>query len=468
MKLRNLLVLGSMAIMGVAFTSCSKENLFDNEAAIEKQKAEYEANFVKKFGAIDPNQSWDFSSMTPSTSMVSTTRALTRGDGDSYNADATEGQILIQKATIDWMSENMKAGINNVKKGKPFFLQVPQNSFTIVPIFQGTASYFWQLWMHVDGITEDKLIWSKGEKITYRTSETSTNWASPGTSNAGMNNAFEVKAPTYEFANLPVNANMYFYLKVWNSYSDYKKNTMNPRVLTSLDQMMLALIDCPRPTNVPEGNTVSIIGCEDNKSGDYDYEDLVFMMYGNPAPPIQHVDEVIVGTTKRYMMEDLGATDDFDFNDVVVDVTTDRVKKKIFYDIDANGSWTFNHEEIIEHLPQEAIVRAAGGTLDFTLTIGNTTWTKSAKFPNYQEMLNTGWQGSAISYGAELDKFEVSGYDPSTNNISVTVQGRGGSGDVMVVTFPKKGKAPMIIALDASNNWMNERSSVPTGWFTTE
>ncbi len=467
MKLRNLLVLGSMAIMGAAFTSCSKENLFDNEAAIEKQKAEYEANFVKKFGAIDPNQSWDFSSMTPSTSMVSTTRALTRV-GDSYNADATEGQILIQKATIDWMSENMKAGNNNVKKGKPFFLQVPQNSFTIVPIFQGTASYFWQLWMHVDGITEDKLIWSKGEKITYRTSETSTNWASPGTSNAGMNNAFEVKAPTYEFANLPVNANMYFYLKVWNSYSDYKKNTINPRALTSLDQMMLALIDCPRPTNVPEGNTVSIIGCEDNKSGDYDYEDLVFMMYGNPAPPIQHVDEVIVGTTKRYMMEDLGATDDFDFNDVVVDVTTDRVKKKIFYDIDANGSWTFNHEEIIENLPQEAIVRAAGGTLDFTLTIGNTTWTKSAKFPNYQEMLNTGWQGSAISYGAELDKFEVSGYDPSSNNISVTVQGRGGSGDVMVITFPKKGKAPMIIALDASNNWENERSSVPTGWFTTE
>ena len=28
MKLRNLLVLGSMAIMGAAFTSCSKENLF--------------------------------------------------------------------------------------------------------------------------------------------------------------------------------------------------------------------------------------------------------------------------------------------------------------------------------------------------------------------------------------------------------------------------------------------------------
>ena len=190
------------------------------------------------------------------------------------------------------------------------------------------------------------------------------------------------------------------------------------------------------------------------------------MMYGNPAPPIQHVDEVITGMTKRYMMEDLGATDDFDFNDIVVDVTTDRVKKKIFYDIDANGGWTFNHEEIIEHLPQQAVVRAAGGTLDFTLTIGTTTWTKSAKFPNYEEMLNTGWQGSSISYGTELDVFEVSGYNPSSNNISATVQGRGNSGEVMTITFPKKGEAPMIIALDATNNWMNERSSVPSGWFT--
>jgi hypothetical protein len=468
MKTGKLLAFGCFAAIGVGLMSCSKADVFDSNAANELKKEQlekdYTSNFVKKYGAVE-GKSWDLATLATSYTLESSNRALTR-DG-VYNADAVEGEMLVEKATIDWMSTNMKAGANNVAKGKPFYLQVPNNSFTIVPIFQGTASYYWQVWMHVEGLG-DKLVWSKGDDIYYKKTETSE-WTSPGTGNNGISKtAYEVKAPTYEFANLPVNANMYFYLKVWNSYSDYKKNTINPRVLTSLDQMMLALIDCPRPTNVPEGNTVSIIGCEDDKSGDFDYEDLVFMMYGNPAPPIQHVDEVIVGTTKRYMMEDLGATDDFDFNDVVVDVTTDRVKKKIFYDIDANGSWTFNHEEIIKHLPQEAIVRAAGGTLDFTLTIGNTTWTKRAKFPNYQEMLNTGWQGSTISYGAELDKFEVSGYNPSTNNISVTVQGRGGSGDVMVITFPKKGKAPMIIALDASNNWMDERSSVPQGWFTTE
>lgn len=465
MKTSKLFLIGCFALLGVAFMSCSKTDLYDSNAEYELQKSTYTSNFVKKYGEIDSNQSWDFCTMATSYSLESSNHALTRDGSSSFNANATVGEILIEKTTIDWMSTNLKAGTNNVKKGKPFFLQVPQNSFTIVPIFQGNATYYWQLWMHVDGIEEDKLIWSKGD-IQYITSQGSTDWVSPGTGNAGMKDAFEVKAPTYTFENLPVEADMYFYLKVWDDYDAFTSNAKNPRELTSLQQMMLALIDCPRPANVPESNMVSIIGCEDKKTGDFDYEDLVFMMYGNPAPPIQHVDEVIAGTPKRYMLEDLGTTDDFDFNDIVVDVISGRIKKKIYYDIDANGGWTLNHEEVVENLPDQAIVRAAGGTLDFTLTIGNTTWTKSKKFPNYQEMLNTGRNGS-ISYSKELDKFDVEGYNASANNVSVSVVGRGNSGEVMTITFPKKGEAPMIIAVDAPTNWMDEKVSVPTGWFFT-
>ena len=469
MKTTKLFVLGSMAAMSLVFSSCSKDaNVYNSEYEQQKQQQEvqsYTDAFVKKFGTINPNQSWDFASMTPSYSLESSARALTRGDG-SLNADATTGEMIIEKSIIQWMFDNMKAGDNNTKKGEPFFLQVPNNSFTIVPIFQGTASYYWQLCMHVDGIEDDKVIWSKGESLSWR-NENDANWTAAGTDNKGVSRtAYEVKAPTYEFANLPTGASMYFYLKVWNSYNDFKNNKMNPRIFSSLDRKMLALVDCPRPINVPAGNEVSIIGCED--ATDMDYEDLVFMMYGNPAPPIQHVDEVIEGKTKRYMMEDLGSTPyDFDFNDIVVDVTTDRVKKKIYYDIDANGGWRFNHDEVIENLPQEAIVRAAGGTVDFTLTIGNTTWTKSNKFPNYQEMLNTGWGGSAISYGAELDKFTVSGYDPTTNNISVSVAGKN-SGEVKTIGFPKNGQAPMIIAVDATTNWMKERQPLADDWFSAE
>lgn len=461
MKTGKLLAFGCFAAIGVGLMSCSKADVFDSNAANElkkeQQERDYTSNFVKKYGAVE-GKSWDLATLATSYTLESSNRALTR-DG-VYNADAVEGEMLVEKETISWMSTNMKAGANNVQKGKPFYLQVPKNSFTIVPIFQGTASYYWQLWMHVDGIEQDKLIWSKGD-IQYITSQGSTDWKSPGTGNTGMKNAYQIKAPTYEFKNLPENANMYFYLKVWNSYSDFQKNTINPRKLTSLNQMMLALINCPSPANVPADNEVSIIGCEDNANGDFDYEDLVFMMYGNPAPPIKHVDEVIKGTPKRYMMEDLGEEKpDFDFNDVVVDVISGREKWKIEYEILENGGWNLIKETKIEDLPDIAIVRAAGGILDFTLTIGNTTWTKSAKFPNYQQMLNTGRDGE-INYEKELDTFKVEGWIPTNNNISVKVAGVDND-----ITFPETGKAPMIIAVDPTTNWMFERTPVPESWFT--
>ena len=278
MRTGKLFVIGCFAVIGVALMSCSKSDLYDSNAANqqknEQQKKSYAELFVNNYGSTE-GKSWDLATLATSYTLESSNRALTR-DG-VYNADAVEGEMLVDKATIDWMSTNMK-------KGKPFYLQVPNNSFTIVPIFQGTASYYWQLWMHVDGIEQDKLIWSKGD-IKYITSEGSTEWKSPGTGKTGMNSAFQIKAPTYEFKNLPKNANMYFYLKVWDSYEKYSKNTINPRKLTSLNQMMLALINCNVPSNVPANNTVSIIGCEDNANGDFDYEDLVFMMYGNPVPP---------------------------------------------------------------------------------------------------------------------------------------------------------------------------------------
>ena len=439
--------------------SCSKTDMFDSNAANEQKKElqekSYAELFVNNYGSTE-GKSWDLATLATSYTLESSNRALTR-DGE-YNANATVGEMLIEKATIDWMSTNMKAGANNVAKGKPFYLQVPNNSFTIVPIFQGTASYYWQLWMYVDGVG-DKLIWSKGD-IKYITSDGSTDWKSPGTGGTGMNSAFQIKAPTYEFKNLPKNANMYFYLKVWNSYTDYENQSINPRKLTSLNQMMLALINCQVPSNVPAGNEVSIIGCEDNVNGDFDYEDLVFMMYGNPAPPIKHVDEVIKGTPKRYMMEDLGEEKpDFDFNDVVVDVISGRAKVKREYEILENGGWKLIKETTIENLPDIAVIRAAGGILDFTLKIGDTTWRKKVKFPNYQQMLNTGRDGE-INYDKELDTFKVEGWDPDNNNISVTVEGNPND-----ITFPETGKAPMIIAVDPTTNWMFERTPAPKSWF---
>lgn len=184
-----------------------------------------------------------------------------------------------------------------------------------------------------------------------------------------------------------------------------------------------------------------------NKDGDY----LDFICLIEPA------------SVKRYLIEDLGALDDFDFNDIVVDV---------------HEYWDQEAEKRV----QKAIVRAMGGTLDFDLTIGNTTWSKSGN--NYDPITPYNADAGVNDYSAKLCEFEVTGWDPVLNNISVTVKKKESndtSNGVFTITFPKAGEVPMIIAVDrdfffqepddeASTKyyWMPERVSIPTDYFTTE
>jgi hypothetical protein len=160
---------------------------------------------------------------------------------------------------------------------------------------------------------------------------------------------------------------------------------------------------------------------------DGDYTDLVCLV-----EPVE--------ASKRYMVEDLGTTDDFDFNDLVIDVRAygDR---------------------------QWAIVRAMGGTLDFTVKIGNTSWTKSESGMDVKTMYNT--TAGKVNYNAELAVFDVTGWDPLANNVSVTVKGNASEAP-LVIPFPKKGEVPMIIAEHPARKWMDERVSIPADWFTTE
>jgi hypothetical protein len=104
-----------------------------------------------------------------------------------------------------------------------------------------------------------------------------------------------------------------------------------------------------------------------------------------------------------------------------------------------------------------------GGTIDFELTIGDTKWVKSENGFDVKTMYNT--QGK-VDYNAELAIFEVEGWDSSANNIGIKVKGK--DGKLFDIKFPKKGEAPMMIAVDPTQNWMGERISVPGDWFYTE
>ena len=465
MKLRNLLVLGSMAVMGAAFTSCSKDVAFDSEGlanqAAEQLKAEYRTNFEKKFGVIDPNQTWDFSTMKSVSGLPSTGSAARTRTGEvgevSVNLEAS-GNMLIEKDAINWMKTNMKAGDNNTKQGSPFYMKTQEQTFTIVPCYQGQAGYYWELWMNVGG--KDVHVWSKNTALKYKTAD--GNWHN--LTGEVPSSAVEVEAPTYTYK-ATAEQHLYFYLKVWTGGS---RTSDNPdKITSSLDKLMLGLEGAKQymSLNVPEDNEVTLIGCEDNPTTgtDNDFEDLVFMVYGKPTPPIIPVDEIEITETKRYLMEDLGSTDDFDFNDVVVDVQN-VWKQKIHLKYTDNG-WEEDYKDPKVYDGQRAIVRAAGGIYNFTLKIGDTEWVKGDNV-NASQMINTGWSNTTIDPDYEIDRFTVTGWIPGDNNISLLVPQKSGTNytDVLQeIQFPKAGDAPMIIAVDDSQGWMKERQSIPGG-----
>lgn len=91
--------------------------------------------------------------------------------------------------------------------------------------------------------------------------------------------------------------------------------------------MMMFVLNCSAKTSIGHGidTIMMIVACEDtNVSSDNDMNDVVFMVYGKPyVPGVETIEEgtpITKKTTVRYMIEDLGATDDFDFNDIVIDV----------------------------------------------------------------------------------------------------------------------------------------------------
>ena len=474
---KKLFVMGSMAVMGLAFMSCSKDLSYDaeaaNQAAIQNQDALYTSNFIKRYGPIDPNQSWDFATSTPTLSAASSgssTRAV--ASVSDANFSRTTKDVTVQKEISEWVFENLPKGIDNSGKGRPFVMQVGSKNFGIVPLFQGCASYYWELWMHVDdmGNSGDMLIWSKGEDLEYRKAGTTDSFKKLGTGKNGMEKdkgPYEVKAKSYIYDKLPEGSSMSFYLKVWKSPADFQKYEANPysmsyqpEITSSLSSMMLD-VNCPYvPTGVPEGYTATIIGCEDDKNGDNDYEDLIFMVYGDPVPPTKRVEKVVEEKTKRYILEDLGENDDFDFNDVVFDVSYDRWEITYTY---ASGDDVHPSSIAKNKLDNIGIVRAAGGIYDFDIKVGNDVkWTKSS--------VATGITNTYAPYNPNyvMGQFEAKNYNADKNNVSVVVRIKNtttATDQIYEIPFPELGAAPKIVAVPANTYWMNERVQVPVEWF---
>ncbi len=477
-NINNLIMMGAAVLL----TACSSKDLFDENGFENKAKASYAENFVKKYANVNMNQSWDYSHKLSyftlggiNTGKKAVTRAAegTIAKGDWYEVDNN---------TLKWMHEQLVEGDDHSNLGKAFVMTAPNSDFTLVPIFQGIAGAIWNLHVVVDGV--DYKLWEKSEDIevkddgvvskgewysikgikTYEWGTDGAWWASlentigdrfdeywtDGRDNGQRKkvNVTATRAKEIKFSGLPVGAEMYFYLEVTTSGNNNETKYQNVGdKLSSIDHQMLALQDVPRPANIPANDKAMIIGCEDaNLEGsDWDYNDVVFLVYGNDIPkPLEITDGETIkeATTVRYMIEDLGSTDDFDFNDIVLDVS-DVTEKTAVY---TNGKLTEWKEG---RTYQEAVIRHLGGTLPFKLTIGNTELEEHA-----------GVMGADPN-----ERYEVSGWDMNRHNIKVEVRQNANTEVYYTIGFPKAGEAPMIIAVDPSQGWMGERQSVPESWF---
>lgn len=251
------------------------------------------------------------------------------------------------------------------------------------------------------------------------------------------------------------------------------------------DRKQMTLLECQRPSNIPEGYKTYILGVEyeslTSNTCDRDYNDIVFLIAGKVPDPVYYTpDPYVKVTEKRYMCEDLTNTGDFDFNDIVIDVRQTYTR---YFTETAVGSKDY----VVDHetTEQEAKVSWLCDTVPLTAQVGD------YRFPlitnpsdrkqsidqlhssesNYDE--GNWFSGSGTTEGycpmGEDDWVPITGWDPDANNISIFVCWDGtkattlkdatsieGGSKVWISKFPEKGSVPYIIATDFKDEWTEE------------
>ena len=445
-------IVASVAVLGLA--ACSKGDLYDaNQVAANKmaeQKQKFETNFEAKYGKVDPNQSWDFS--------TNQQRLGTRAEGDqivtelvagldfgikneyvSNNSNVLTTRTFTKNTSLYGVLEgDLKDGLSH--EGDPAVLLAPSTDFTIYPL-SNQGGWTHKLYVKV-GDNDPVLVYDKTWTFYGRATvngdvvKLGRDWF--GTYYAGERanlQGLHIKAP--------IGTRVDVYIDEIAGTKGNTAGTINGKAI---------YLDCKAK---PEGITwlkddavIKYIGIEDG-GGDTDYNDVVLAVVGNPFVPekiefTNNTYDVPLSVTKRYMMEDLGSSDDFDFNDVVVDVTeTTTTHHKVTL---ANGVVT--KDEITGTTKtQKAVVRHLGGIYPFVLKVGDTTFDKMGGEDTFDKDVN-------------IEK-DVTGWNPALNNVSVTVKVQDNTqGSKMydaVNEFPKTGAFPMMFACDPEVKWAAER-----------
>lgn len=502
-------------LIGILFTiilaGCQDEDF--GYTAQEIRTAAFRKNFEKEFGKIDADQNWDLSRAMPRTAKYEpwghseATRAIPDATLQPNAEDIIKekGNVWyeVDPATLQWLNENLVEEKNNTRMGEAFSLLPPaSNDFAIFPIYQGKAGMDWDL--HIVIGNKDYKIWSESEGLEKKSNANSSSWEKLGITydDSYTVGAYAVRGQRILFNKDKVNEPFFFYLDITKGQTtsgggngDYAETGTAQR---SDEGMMLAL-GCPIPSNIGTSNVngadiknhVMIIGCEDSNlaDSDWDMNDVVFMIVGYPYVP-----DIVEYTRKRYLIEDLGNTYDFDFNDIVVDVDQEAVKKATLADDETSIVFIEDNSK----RKQWATVKHLCGTLPFQVNVGDYAFPTVTK-PTDQTLTRsqlgesatradnesssevssgvTGWEPDIIK--------EITGWNSAENNVKILVSSTDWSTEETVLTkpfpeyaedndgraysieFPGTGKTPLIIATDQTVQWMEESVHIPESWWKT-
>ena len=417
-----------------AFVSCSHDLSVDETAVVENLKNEYKANFIKKYGEIDPNQSWDFTGYSSMTRGAETVQSIQKQEGANFYGycyvdtkamkDLLSGSSTSYDITFDRVKYHVTGTASDITFN-PYFSAKITPSFARIDEFNATTYRYYHLhftW----GNNQDKEMISNISVVGRSGGEY---WYD------GKNNGTVIHRTSRLTNTLPaVGASGNWYAYYTNKTDNTKYNYVP---VTTVREFKITATTTKGETFE---RTYWGFDCDGAENG---LVDLICLVndYSIPNPII-----------KRYMIEDLGSTGDTDFNDVVVDFKDDQL----------------GH--------QTAIIRAMGGTLDFTLNVaGNAVWTKSVNGPqltpavNVEDMANT--DPADTEFNKALATISISGWNPDENNISVTVTYKDETtktgNTFYTIPFPEVGQVPMMIATDPSVLWMYERVDFPTWWLET-
>ncbi len=471
--MKSLFTRKSLAVVSAFFVAITVTSCHDEEVAnIEElsYRHGYEYNFVKTFGEISPNQTWDFSRYAQKERYNTTlTRAITVPASFLYLEDGTYYYVsndmhkYLQSVALEHQGNGgggNKPVISDEYIHSFVFSADPDDIVQMTPIYYGQTTGvrfdFYMCVVQEDGTEAnyrlwhslgDTRLWTKGQgNGDYTKLSIGEGGGTGGTWHSGNVRSEPFWIDFSEYGVTKPNTLVYFYLYI--EHEQHGAADYHERQTSLSTPPQIVVIDVPAEFLYNEveysleqehgGYSTMVLGCEyanpSQNHKDMDYNDIIFLMCGYTPNVVRDETESSVYVRKRYLIEDLFDYD-YDFNDIVVDLT--QLTKQTF-EIVNNGQDEVGHDPtqptlvpktdeegnvIPPVITQEATIQWLCGTLPFQIGIGDYTFNQVTDPTNKTQTLAQ-LNGTSTSTSTTPSTGFTTGIEPSfTVNFSQTETG---------------------------------------------